>query len=360
MNVPENAQTVEVEGRDLKRAIAGAAEELGLHPAQVDYKLDLTHFRSVTGVSVARETVRIVAWKSDRDAPADNGAASAVDEAEVEAMPKKRRTRKKKEEETEEGSDGVAADVDDAGDEKPKRKRRRTTRKDDEEPEAPTDKVEADKPEQLRGAESEATEASKFAQEWFEKLLELMSVEGQVVGTGNDQRVHLAIQAERAGRIVGKRGATLGAIRHLLSLALDRRFGGLTVDVDVDGDRERDRGSKKATPDKPRRERGGRDKDRDDRERGDRRGRGGSRGGRGRERPKGKYDEDKLRALARRAAEKAVETGKTFTINLQLNSYDRRVVHLEISEIDGVDSHSEEREVDGQMLKFVQVVPDAD
>lgn len=351
MNVPENAKTVEVEGQDLKRAIAGAAEQLGLHPAQVDYKLDMSHFRSVTGVSVARSTVRIVAWQSERDAPSDD--APAADE---EDKPKRKRApRKKKDAEaTEEAVEEIAADEDDAEEDKPKRKRRRTTKKPDEEESA---SVEADKPEQLRGAESETTDASKFAQEWFEKLLELMGVEGQVVGTGNDQRVHLAIQAERAGRIVGKRGATLGAIRHLLSLALERRFGGLTVDVDVDGDRER----RRSTPDsKPRRERSGRDRDdRDrDRDRGRGRGRGGRSGGGGR--PKGKYDEDKLRALARRAAEKALETGKTFTINLQLNSYDRRVVHLEISEIDGVDSHSEERQVDGEMKKFVQVVPDAD
>ncbi|MEN0066058.1 MAG: KH domain-containing protein [Myxococcota bacterium] len=343
MNVPDNAQTVEVEERDLKRAIAGAAEELGLHPAQVDYKLDMSHFRSITGVSVAKSTVKIVAWKSDRDAPAKEEPEAV--EAE-EPAPKKRRTKKKKEEEDEPKDDGVAeAENDDAeDDDKPKKRRRRTRKKkDDEAPEA-----EPEKPEQLRGAETETTEASIFAQQWFEKLLELMGVEGKVVGTGNEQRVHLAIEAERAGRIVGKRGATLGAIRHLLSLALERRFGGLTVDVDVDGDRDR----KKTPSEKPRRERS-----RDDRRDRDDRGRG--RGRRDR-RPKGKYDEDKLRALARRAAEKAVETGKTFTINLQLNSYDRRVVHLEISEIDGVDSHSEEREVDGQMMKFVQVVPDAD
>src|SRR5688500_10402448 len=66
MNVPEGAETVHVEGRDLKSAIDGAAEKLGLHPSQVDYKLDLTHFRTTTGVSVARTTVAIVAWRSER------------------------------------------------------------------------------------------------------------------------------------------------------------------------------------------------------------------------------------------------------------------------------------------------------
>ena len=60
---------------------------------------------------------------------------------------------------------------------------------------------------------------------------------------------------------------------------------------------------------------------------------------------------------ARRAAEKARETGQTITINLKLNSYDRRLVHLEVSEVDGVDSQSEEREEDGEVVKYIQVIP---
>jgi hypothetical protein len=69
---------------------------------------------------------------------------------------------------------------------------------------------------------------------------------------------------------------------------------------------------------------------------------------------KSRYPEAKLRALARRAAEKAAETGKAITINLELNSYDRRIVHMEVAEIDGVGSRSEERE-DG--VKIIQVYP---
>ncbi|MEQ1570001.1 MAG: hypothetical protein ABMA64_30485, partial [Myxococcota bacterium] len=78
MNVPEGVQTVTVEGGDLKNAIGQAAQQLGLHPAQVDYKLDLSHFRTASGASVARSTVRIVAWGSDRDAPSD-GAGARLD-----------------------------------------------------------------------------------------------------------------------------------------------------------------------------------------------------------------------------------------------------------------------------------------
>ena len=83
-----------------------------------------------------------------------------------------------------------------------------------------------------------------------------------------------------------------------------------------------------------------------------RRDRGGDRDSGSRER---RYPEEKIKALARRAAEKALETGKTITINLELNSYDRRLVHVEVAEVDGVVSNSEERE-DG--TKVIQVAPE--
>ncbi|HHO50734.1 MAG TPA: KH domain-containing protein [Deltaproteobacteria bacterium] len=356
MNIPDGVQTVEAEGRDLKKAIAGAAQELGLRPEQIDYKLDLSHFRSVTGVSVSRNTVKIVAWRSDQDAPAEGGAEAEAEveaEAKVEAKveraakrPKRKRKRKTDddgEQEPRKARKAGKPDTDEAASEEVEvaaeesqprktRKPRRTRSKAGEEPEV---NGETSKPEQLRGAEDDHTEASRFAQEWFERLLELMGVEGKVSGSGNDERVHLAIDAERAGRIVGKRGATLGAIRHLLGLALEKRFGDLTVDVDVGDDRREER--------RPRRERSrGRDRGRP----------------RGRERSRGRFPEEKLQALARRGAEKALETGRTYTINLELNAYDRRVIHMEISEIDGVDSRSEERGDGDRNLKYIQIIPE--
>src|SRR5690606_452192 len=195
-----------------------------------------------------------------------------------------------------------------------------------------------------RAPETTTTEASEFAQAWFSELLAHMGVEGTVVGTGNDERVHLEVRAEKAGRIIGKRGATLGAIRHLLGLALEKKFGPLTVDVDVDDARTGEERAAEETrteePSRRPRRRGRREE-----------------GGRGRRPEKGAFPEAKLRALARRAAEKALETGQTITINLELNSYDRRIVHVEVAEVDGVESRSEEREVDGRTVKYIQVSP---
>ena len=209
-----------------------------------------------------------------------------------------------------------------------------------------------------------------------------MDVIGTVTGTGNAERVHLSVKADRAGRIIGKRGSTLGAIRHLLDLALAPKHGSLTIDVDVDDDRPADqrepRPERRERSDRPPGERsdrgpertsdrGDRGGERSDRG-GDRGGRGGDRGDRGGRRPErggdreeaGRYPAEKLRALARRAAEKAKESGQTITINLELNSYDRRLVHMEVAELGlGVVSRSEEKTVDGKTMKYVQVIPEA-
>jgi predicted RNA-binding protein Jag len=163
-----------------------------------------------------------------------------------------------------------------------------------------------------------------------------MEIEGEVVATGSDERVHIRVDAkERAGRLIGRRGATLASIRQILALALEKH-GELTIDVDVEDNRS-DKGDR---DNRDRKESGGRGRDRD------RDNRSKDRGPR--------YSDDKLQALAARAAEKAIETQRSVTINLELNSYGRRVVHLAIAEIEGVSSASEER--DG--LKVVQVVPD--
>ena len=85
---------------------------------------------------------------------------------------------------------------------------------------------------------------------------------------------------------------------------------------------------------------------------------GHDRGGR---RERSQHSEEKLRALARRAAEKAVEEGRSFTIKLELNSYDRRIIHLEVAEIEGVESQSVESEDEnGRSVKQISVVPTAE
>jgi hypothetical protein len=162
----------------------------------------------------------------------------------------------------------------------------------------------------------------------------------------------------------------------LILRAILAPHGDLVIDVDVPGKAGEERPPREERPreagrerrdDRPRSgdrgDRGDRGPRRDDRgdrgpRRDDRRGPGG--GGRFEDRPRREeerntVDPDKLRALARRAAEKAIETGKIITIQLKLNSADRRLVHVEIQDMSGVSSRSEFK--DG--VKYVQVIPDS-
>ncbi|HMV69452.1 MAG TPA: hypothetical protein PKA64_21600, partial [Myxococcota bacterium] len=54
--------SVSGEGPDLKSAVADAAARLGLDPSGVEHKLDLAHFRTPSGSSMARRTVKVIAW----------------------------------------------------------------------------------------------------------------------------------------------------------------------------------------------------------------------------------------------------------------------------------------------------------
>ena len=169
-NAPEDAQVVSGEGTDLESAIAAAAEALGVPPHKVSHKIDLSHFRSASGGSRPRDTVKVLAWINN-----------------------------------------------DAPEEAPEKPARSSSKKPG-----------------LKGAEETTTEASEFAAEWFGQLLEYLHIEGKVTGTGTEERVHLLVEPKsRAGRLIGKRGSTLASIRHLLGLALEAH-GSPVIDVDVE------------------------------------------------------------------------------------------------------------------------------
>jgi len=385
MQIPEGAKTVTAEGSDLRTAVTTAATELSLHPSQVDFKLDLSHFRSPIGTRVSRTTVKVVAWGTDRpvsenDAPKPRARPS--DDEPSERRPRNNREDRPERSERSERSERPERSERSERRDRPERSERRDRPERSERRDRPERSERRDRPERSerrdRGERSERrerrgpadgeTKASAFAKSWFEVVLKHMDVEAEIVATGDEERVHVAIKADKAGRVVGKRGATLRSIRHLLGLAIERQFGERVIDVDVGDDRPRESRESRDDDREERGERrsrdrrgggGGRDRDRGDRggrdrDRGDR---GDRRGSRSRGRSDSALPEEKLRALARRAAEKARESGQTITINLKLNSYDRRLVHLEVSEVEGADSQSEEREEDGEIVKYVQVIP---
>jgi predicted RNA-binding protein Jag len=325
--IPDGVQTATGEGRDVQSAIEQVAKALGVEAHQVAHKLDMSHFRTNEGGVVARDTVKVIGWfdpNAKAEAPKPRPKAQDRDGDESEngvAEARERRPRDR-----------------DRDRDRPRDRDREPTRDRDREPARDRDRDRPRDPEEAparRGAEAGTTEASDFAQAWFQGLLGFLEVPGTVEATGSTERVHIRVQPkDKAGRLIGRRGTTLAAIRHLLSLSLEQ-FGTFVIDVDVDDERgERP---------EPREARG----PRNDR-----------RGGRGEGRPRreesGGLPEDKLRALARRAAEKALETGKAITINLDLNSYDRRIVHVEVGEIEGVTTRSIEKDD----KKVVQVVPE--
>lgn len=319
-SIPEGVETVSAEGADLAAAVAAAAESIGIEPRRVEFKLDLAHFRSSLGTSVAKNTVKIVAWnttKSDEE----------LEAAATKSAPKKRARSERRDDDRKD--DGRRDD----------RKKRRSRKKDDDEG---AEREPAERKSAPEATDLEDTEASDFAKAWFTELMTMMSLEGEVKSAGNDERVQIWVSADKAGRLIGKRGSTLGSIRHLLGLAVTKKFGDLTIDVDVEDNRPKrdsDGGGRKER-------RGKRSRDHDRKPRNN-----------GGDRERSRYPEAKLRALARRAAEKALDSDKTITINLELNSYDRRIVHMEVAEVEGVNSRSEERD-DG--VKIIQVFPEED
>jgi len=306
-NIPEGVETATGEGDDLKRAILAAAESLGLPAERVGHTLDMSHFRNAGGGVVAKRTVKVIAWALPEGETAKSPATASA---------------------------------------KPARKPRKP-RSDDEAPKKERSERSERRPSKPRSEERERrtadtgdlaeTEASKAALAWFVKLVDLMGLEGTLQAKGNDERIVLDVDVNRAGQIIGRRGSTLSAIRHLLKLALSEH-GDFIIDVEIPDSRDGDDKKSRSDDGGSRGKRGG----------------GRGRGRRSDDGPKGEYPEDKLQAVGKRAAEKAKSSGKPVTINLLLNSYDRRIIHVAVQEVDGISSQSIVK--DGK--KYVQVVPE--
>ena len=179
-------------------------------------------------------------------------------------------------------------------------------------------------------------EAQDDTQSWLTELIGHMGFEGAEISVstkGNNLSCRLKV--DDPGRLVGRRGVTLKAVEHLLLMSVGADHPEKSFRLDVPkGDRDRDRGDRGDRGD--RRDRGdrgrGRDRDRD-RERG--RGRG-----RGRDSEDDAAQARKLRRMARKIIERVLETGNAERVRKELNSFDRRIVHLAVTETDGVGSRS--------------------
>ncbi len=205
--------------------------------------------------------------------------------------------------------------------------------------------------------DAEEFEAAQDAEKWLQGLVERMGFEGTVAAEMRDGgavvlRVSLK---DRTPHFVGRRGVTLQAIRHLLEQSVGADYPDKSFQLDVADNRPRrdddDRGDR---DDRGR----GRGRDRDDRGRGrdrDDRGRGrgrdrdrDDRGGRGRrdrdDRGRGGDRDEanaaRLNKMAHNIGKRVRKTGEAEIVRKELNSYDRRVVHMAIADMDGVGSRS--------------------
>ena len=199
------------------------------------------------------------------------------------------------------------------------------------------------------------------AEAWMRGLLTSMGREGRVSGVYRNGAVTVHVDVGEEGRhLVGRGGTTLRAIQYLMERALEVNHPGKSFRIDV-ARSEEDRGDERSRDERPRDDRPRDDRPREDTgaARGDRRDgprrddRGPRRDDRGPRRDdrggprrddrgprRSESDSDDLRRLARKIAAVVLERGAPEVIRRELNSYDRRLVHVEISSIPGVASRS--------------------
>ncbi len=186
--------------------------------------------------------------------------------------------------------------------------------------------------------DAEEVEAASDAETWLTGLVERMGFEGTVGAEMRDGGV-IVLKVnlkDRTPHFVGRRGVTLQAIRHLLEQSVGADYPDKTFQLDVADNRPRrdddDRGERRGRGDRDDRRGRGRDRDR----------------GRGRDRDRdrdrgGDRDEAnaaRLGKMARNIAKRVRKTGEAEVVRKELNSYDRRVVHMAIADMDGVGSRS--------------------
>lgn len=172
----------------------------------------------------------------------------------------------------------------------------------EEEPQEPTPPAGNEGRESDAGDEEPASleDVAATASEFTEGLLKAMQLEAEVVAKPDDRRVILDVTGSGLGVLIGRRGQTLDALQELIRTAVQRRLKArVRLLVDVEGYRARRRASLA----------------------------------------------DYARAMALRAKERGTE------IELEpMNSFERKIVHDAVSEIDGATSFSEGDEPDRKVI----------
>ena len=137
-------------------------------------------------------------------------------------------------------------------------------------------------------------EVAETAQEFISGLLAAMGLEGEVGTSVDGTTAHVDVAGEHLGALIGRRGQTLDALQEVARAAVQRRLRSrVRLAVDVEGYRARRR--------------------------------------------------DSLAEYARDMAERAKERGTEIELEA-MTSYERKVVHDAVGEIEGASSFSEGEE----------------
>ena len=157
----------------------------------VHYKLDLSHFRSAAGTSKAVRTVKIIGWAGE-EPRADFGQPEVTDDD----GGSEREERRGRDRDDRKGRSSTTISVN----EMTEKAEIATTSVDE-----MTEKTEMKARPRIRRRNYRGFGICKA---WLTKLMEFMEIDGEVIATGSDERVHLRVNAtERAGRRLG--GAAL-------------------------------------------------------------------------------------------------------------------------------------------------------
>ena len=168
---------------------------------------------------------------------------------------------------------------------------------------------------------------------WLNNTFAIMGIEANVSAKVCGNRLIFSIESEQGGHIIGRKGSTLRGIQALMEETSSKAGYDWTFSLQVAGGEER----------KERRSRndGRRDNRRDGR----------------RDNRRGNRDDDNLKRLATKLANKVLETSEPIVIEKELNGYQRRIVHMVIKDFDGVDSESF-NEDDQRKIRLVLSSPD--
>jgi len=204
------------------------------------------------------------------------------------------------------------------------------------------------------------TAGADAAREWLSGLIKRMGFEANIkVKMTGDKKADLAVSSPNGRHLVGRRGATLHAIQDLMEASVSEEGWSFRIDVlggDRDRDDRRDRGDRDDRRGGRDRDDRGRGRDRDDRRGGrdrDDRGRGRDRDDRGRGRGRDRGDRgdnrrgrrtpedvDALRRLAKKLGQRVQESGQSIVVRQELNSFERRIIHVTIGDMDGLETES--------------------